>query len=203
MLDNELAAAGFYLSGHPLDDFGDQLVRFNVMRWGDFAARVARAWPRGGAARRHGHSISRTARRNPAIVSPSRASPIPPASSKAVIFADTLAAAGDKLEPGKNVLIQVEGEAEGEAVKVRVQTVQTLDEVLGKGQRQLSITATEWFQIADLMKHVSREGSIELKLVVELREASKAVEFVLGNNFSITARQLSALKTLPGILHIG
>jgi DNA polymerase-3 subunit alpha len=120
-----------------------------------------------------------------------------------VIFSDTLASAGDKLEPGKNVLIQVEGEAEDEAIKVRVQTVQTLDEVFGKGARQLSITATEKLQVGDLLKHLSRDGSLELKLVVELREASKAVEFLLGNNFSISARQLSALKTLPGIVHIG
>jgi DNA polymerase-3 subunit alpha len=202
MLDNELAAAGFYLSGHPLDDFGDQLVRFNVMRWGDFAARVhahGRAEARLAATVTHKQDRKAKSGNRFAFAGFSD----PTGQFEGVIFADTLAAAGDKLEPGKNVLIQVEGEAEGEAVKVRVQTVQTLDEVLGKGQRQLSITATDWFQIADLMKHVSREGSIELKLVVELREASKAVEFVLGNNFSITARQLSALKTLPGILHIG
>jgi hypothetical protein len=39
--------------------------------------------------------------------------------------------------------------------------------------------------------------------LVELRGASNAVEIPLGNNFSISARQLSALKTLPGIVHIG
>ena len=50
-----------------------------------------------------------------------------------MIFSDTLDLAGDKLEAGKNVLISVEGEAEGEAMKVRVQAVQSLDEVLGKG----------------------------------------------------------------------
>ena len=119
-----------------------------------------------------------------------------------MIFADTLASAGDKLEPGKNVLIQVEGEAEGEAIKVRVQTVQALDEVFGKGTRQMSITATEKLQMSDLLKHLSREGSLEIKLVVELRESSRAVEFILGNDFSISARQLSALKTLPGIVQV-
>jgi DNA polymerase III subunit alpha len=201
MLENELAAAGFYLSGHPLDDFAEQLVRLNVMRWSDFATR----------AHAHGRAEARLAatvtyKQDRKAKSGNRFAfagfSDPTGQFEAVIFADTLAAAGDKLEAGKNVLIQVEGEAEGESVKVRVQTVQTLDDVLGKGAKQLSITATDKLQIADLMKHVSREGSIELKLVVELREASKAVEFVLGNNFSISARQLSALKTLPGILQI-
>ena len=202
MLDNELAAAGFYLSGHPLDDFADQLSRLNVMRWNDFAAR----------AQAHGRAEARLAatvtyRQDRKAKSGNRFAfagfSDPTGQFEAVIFADTLASAADKLEAGKNVLIQVEGEADGEAIKVRVQTVQTLDEVFGKGTRQMSITATEKLQVGDLLKHLSRDGSIELKLVVELREASKAVEILLGTNFAISARQLSALKTLPGIVRIG
>ncbi len=200
-LDNELAAAGFYLSGHPLDDFAEQLSRLNVLRWTDFAARV----------HAHGRAEARLAatvtyKQDRKAKSGNRFAfagfSDPTGQFEAVIFADTLASAGEKLEAGKNVLIQVEGEAEGEAVKVRVQTVQLLDEVFGRGTRQMSITATEKLQVANLLKHLSREGSIEIKLVVELREASKAVEIVLGNNFSISARQLSALKTLPGIVRV-
>ena len=100
------------------------------------------------------------------------------------------------------MLISVEGEAEGEAVKVRVQAVQSLDEVLGKGTKQIAITATERLEIAGLMKHLGREGSLEVKLVVELREQARAVEFSLGSNFSVSSRQLSALKTLPGIVQV-
>ncbi len=201
LLDAELAAAGFYLSGHPLDDVADQLGRLNVMRWSDFSARVYA----------HGRAESRLAatvtyKQDRKAKSGNRFAfagfSDPTGQFEAVIFSDTLAAAGDKLEAGKNVLIQVEGEAEGEAIKVRVQTVQTLDEVLGKGSRQIAITATEKLQAADLLKHLSREGSLEVKLIVELREASKAVEFVLGNNFSISARQLSTLKTLPGVVQV-
>jgi DNA polymerase-3 subunit alpha len=201
LLDAELAAAGFYLSGHPLDDVADQLGRLNVMRWSDFSARVYA----------HGRAESRLAatvtyKQDRKAKSGNRFAfagfSDPTGQFEAVIFSDTLAAAGDKLEAGKNVLIQVEGEAEGEAIKVRVQTVQTLDEVLGKGSRQIAITATEKLQAADLLKHLSREGTLEVKLIVELREASKAVEFVLGNNFSISARQLSTLKTLPGVVQV-
>ena len=201
-LDAELAAAGFYLSGHPLDDFTDQLARLNVMRWTDFAAR----------AQAHGRAEARLAatvtyRQDRKAKSGNRFAfagfSDPTGQFEAVIFADTLASAGDKLEAGKNVLISVEGEAEGEAIKVRVQAVQTLDEVLGKGTKLIAITATEKLQIGDLIKHLSREGSLEVKLVVELREAAKAIEFSLGSNFSVSARQLSGLKTLPGIVHVG
>ncbi len=84
-----------------------------------------------------------------------------------------------------------------------MQAVQTLDEVLGKSERSLSIVATDALQIADLTKHLGREGTLEIRLVVEVPEARKAVEFALGNNFSVSTRQLSALKTLPGVLRVG
>ncbi len=80
-LDAELAAAGFYLSGHPLDDFADQLARLNVLRWADFAAR----------AEAHGRAEARLAatvtyrqdrKAKSATASPSPASPIRPASSR-------------------------------------------------------------------------------------------------------------------------
>ena len=200
-LDAELAAAGFYLSGHPLDEFTDRLARLNVMQWTAFAARV----------QAHGRAEARLAatvtyRQDRKAKSGNRFAfagfSDPTGQFEAVIFSDTLNVAGEKLEAGKNVLVSVEGEAEGEAIKVRVQTVQTLDEVLGKGTKRLAITATERLQIADLIKHLSREGNLEVKLIVQLREQAKAVEFSLGNNFSISARQLSALKTLPGILQV-
>lgn len=200
-LDAELAAAGFYLSGHPLDDFVEQLSRLNVMRWSDFSAR---AQANGRAEARLAATV--TYRQDRKAKSGNRFAfagfSDPTGQFEAVVFADTLASAGEKLEAGKNVLIHVEGEAEGESIKVRVQTVQTLEEVLGKGTRHISITANEKLHIGELMKHLSREGSLEIKLVVELREASKAVEFSLGNNFSVSTRQLSALKTLPGILQV-
>jgi DNA polymerase-3 subunit alpha len=201
-LDAELGAAGFYLSGHPLDEVADQLGRLNVMRWTDFAAR----------AQAHGRAEARLAatvtyKQDRKAKSGNRFAfagfSDPTGQFEAVIFADTLALAGDKLEPGKNVLIHVEGEAEGEAIKVRVQTVQTLDEVLGKATKRIEITATEKLRAADLIKHLSREGSIEIKLVVNLRDPAKSVEISLGSNFSVSARQLSALKMLPGVLHVG
>jgi DNA polymerase-3 subunit alpha len=200
-LDAELAAAGFYLSGHPLDEYTEQLARLNVMRWTAFAER---AQANGRAEARLAATV--TYKQDRKAKSGNRFAfagfSDPTGQFEAVIFSDTLDSAGDKLEAGKNVLISVEGEAEGEAIKVRVQAVQSLDEVLGKGTKRIAITATERLQIADLIKHLSREGSLEIKLVVQLREQAKAVEFSLGNNFSVSARQLSALKTLPGVIHV-
>src|SRR6185436_10849948 len=39
-LSHELEAIGFYLSGHPLDDYADALTRLNVMRWSELEAKL-------------------------------------------------------------------------------------------------------------------------------------------------------------------
>ena len=44
---------------------------------------------------------------------------------EAVIFSDTLALAGDALEPGKAVLLVVEAELDGENIKTRVKSCRT------------------------------------------------------------------------------
>ncbi len=100
-LANELAAAGFYLSGHPLDDFAEQLARLNVMKWSDFEAR----------AQTHGRVEARLAatvtyRQDRKAKSGNRFAfagfSDPTGQFEAVIFSDTLTLAGDKLETGKN-----------------------------------------------------------------------------------------------------
>jgi DNA polymerase III subunit alpha len=200
-LDAELAAAGFYLSGHPLDPFAEELGRLNVMRWADFSSRVQ---ANGRAEARLAATV--TYRQDRKAKSGNRFAfagfSDPSGQFEAVIFADTLALAANKLEPGKNLIVTVEGEAEGDAVKVRAQGIQSLEEVLGKATKQIAITANEKLQIGALTKHLSREGSIEIKLVMELQDPARAVEFSLGTNFSLSARQLSALKTLPGVLQV-
>ncbi len=200
-LDAELAAAGFYLSGHPLDDFVEQLGRLNVMRWSAFAER---AQAHGRAEARLAATVTQCQVRKSKTGNKFAFAGFsdPTGQFEAVVFSDTLSLAGDKLEPGKNVIINIEGEAEGETVKVRVQAVQSLDEVLGKGAKHIAITATDKLEIAGLIKNLGREGNLEIKLAVQIREQAKVVEFSLGNNFSVSARQLSALKTLPGVIQV-
>ncbi len=113
-----------------------------------------------------------------------------------------MAAAGDKLETGKNVLIHVEGEAESDAVKVRLQAVQTLDDALGSATRQIKITATGQLKIAELAKRLEGGGQLQVTLALQIAEAQSIVELDLGSHFRIVPRHMSELKTLPGLLRI-
>ena len=58
---------------------------------------------------------------------------------EAVIFSETLAASRHLLESGTAVLLTVEGERDGEALKLRVQSIQSLDQATEGLQRGLKV----------------------------------------------------------------
>ena len=120
-----------------------------------------------------------------------------------MIFSDTLAAAGDVLEPGKAVLLNVEAEVDGENVKTRVRSVIALDAALGRTRSGLCIVADgSRLATADLLKHLGQGGATALKLRVRLPDEAREVELMLGANFDVTPRQAGALKALPGVLEV-
>ena len=47
---------------------------------------------------------------------------------EAIVFADTLAASRDLLEPGTPVLVTVEAEREGDTVKLRAQVIEQIED---------------------------------------------------------------------------
>jgi DNA polymerase III alpha subunit len=135
-LSHELDAIGFYLSGHPLDDYADGLARLNVMRWSELEARLAdqtRSDARIAATVTYKQERRSKSGNKFAFGGFSD----PTGQFEAVIFSDTLAYAGDCLEPGKAVLLEIEAEADGENIKTRVKTVQDLDAALGRAKSGL------------------------------------------------------------------
>jgi DNA polymerase-3 subunit alpha len=200
-LSNELAAAGFYLSGHPLDDYQDTLAQFNVLRWADFAARVE---AQGRAeARLAATVIYRQDRKSKSGNRFAFAGFSDPSGQfEAVIFSDTLASAGDRLEAGAAVLLSVEAEAEGETIKTRVQSVAALDQALGRQAKPVRIIAHEACKLDEIVKHLPGAGASEVRLVLRLAEQRREVEFALPGRFALGAKQLSALKTVRGVIAV-
>ena len=200
-LSNELAAAGFYLSGHPLDDHQEALAQLNVLRWTDFAARVE---AQGRAeARLAATVIYRQDRKSKSGNRFAFAGFSDPSGQfEAVIFSDTLAAAGDRLSAGASVLLTVEAEAEGETIKTRVQSVAALDHALGRQAKPIRIVAHEGIRFDDIVKHLGGDGPSEVRLVLRLAEQGREVEFALGGGFALGAKQMSALKTVRGVIAV-
>src|SRR6185436_1426148 len=121
-LQHEFEAIGFFLSGHPLDAYASVLAKLNVVSYSELEARSDRGATAGRLA---GIVVSARERRSQkgnkfafAMFSE------PTGQFEAVIFSEALAASRHLLEAGAAVLLTVEGERDGDVLKLRVQSIQ-------------------------------------------------------------------------------
>ena len=132
-LRREYDAIGFFLSGHPLDDYATVLKRLRVQSWAEFSRAVKTGATAGKVA---ATVVSRMERRTKTgnkmgIMGLSD----PTGHFEAVLFSEGLAQYREVLEPGAAVLLQLGAELQGEDVRARVLHAEPLDEAAAKTQK--------------------------------------------------------------------
>jgi DNA polymerase-3 subunit alpha len=218
-LQREYDAIGFFLSGHPLDDYATALKRMQVMNWSEFARAVRNGVTAGRTA---ATVVSRIERRTKTgnkmgIVGLSD----PSGHYEAVIFAEGLQQFRDLLEPGSAVLLFLSAEAQGEEVRARIQSVEPLDAAAAKVQKSLRIFLRDPAPIDGVAKRLEaipagraarepRNGAPrgngepadgEVTMVL-LLDAGSEVEVRLPGRFRVSPQIASAIKAVPGVVTV-
>jgi DNA polymerase III subunit alpha len=196
-LNSEFEAIGFYLSGHPLDDYLKPLARSNIETWAAFREK---ALQRGATAARLAATLSykqeRRSRQGNKFAFLGFSDPT--GQFEAVCFSDTLAASRDLLEPGKAVVLRVEAEVEGDEVKLRVQSVESLDSVTANMTTGMDIFVRNAKPVASIQKRLVNGGKAPVRVVVIL-EDRREVEILLGTKFTVTPQVMAAVKAIEGV----
>src|SRR5580658_3899452 len=207
-LQKEYDAIGFFLTGHPLDDYAAALKRLRVQSWADFA-RAVKAGAGGG--RVAGTVIARTERRTRngtkmGIIGLSD----PSGHYEAVLFAEGLAQYRDRLEPGTAVLLFLTGEVQAEEVRARIQTAEPLDEAAAKMQKGLRVFLRNEAPIDGLVRRLEPTGSGrngtdqsdgEVSMVLMLQNGSE-VEVKLPGRFKVSPQIAGAIKAVAGVVTV-
>jgi DNA polymerase-3 subunit alpha len=205
-LSQEFDAIGFYLSGHPLDQYALALKKLGVKSYAEFE----RATERGATdARLAAIVVSARERRSQkgnkfafGLFSDTTGQ------FEAVIFSDTLAKCRDLLEPGTPVLLSVNAERDGETVKLRVDGLEALDKAVAGVQRGLKVVLDRRFvqtnvaSIAELKSHLKPGGKGEIRIVLALEDRGREMEFVVPGRFDISPSRAGELATVPGVLEV-
>jgi DNA polymerase-3 subunit alpha len=200
-LKHEFEAIGFFLTGHPLDDYEDVLKSLGAETWMEFAAK---ARLRNVVGRLAGTVLSARERTgksgNPyafAVFSDATGQ------FEAVIFSEALLASRHLLEPGTVVVLDVEAESDGETVRVRVQGLSSLDGAADARNAGMKVYVEDPKALAPLAEQVGAEGGQgEFRLVVQLEGLAKEVEFEVPQGIDTTPRQRSELKLVEGVASI-
>ncbi|MCW5674920.1 MAG: DNA polymerase III subunit alpha [Xanthobacteraceae bacterium] len=213
-LSKEFDAAGFYLSGHPLDDYANALKRMRVQSWAEFQ-QSARAGQ--GAGKLAATIVSRQERRTK---TGSRMANIRMSDAtgyfEAVIFQEGLAQYQRDLEPGKNVLVQVGADVQGDEVRLRIGSVELLDQVAAKNQRGLVVTVRPDASIEQIAKRLQNgtngngnskaeakaETKGEVNIVVSLEEGLSEVEVKLPGKYPISPLVAGNVRAVEGVLEV-
>jgi DNA polymerase-3 subunit alpha len=198
-LRREYEAIGFFLSGHPLDDYANALKRMKVQSWTEFCNSV-----KGGATagRVAATVVSRAERRTKTgnkmgIIGLSD----PSGHYEAVIFSEGLAEYRDMLEPGANLILFLSGEVQGDEVRARIQSAQPLDEAAVKIQSNLRIYLKDDSPLASVQKRLEARGEGEVTLILQLGDGSEA-EVRLPGRFKVTPQIAGAIKAVPGVVQV-
>jgi DNA polymerase-3 subunit alpha len=208
-LREEHAAVGFYLSGHPLDDWMGALRRRRVMSYAELQER-AQAGPQVG--RIAGAVASRLEKKSArgrrlAFVQLSDPSGL----YEATVFSDVLDGARELLEPGRNVVLTVEAEMQGEQLRLVARKVEPVEPVAASaGPAGLRVFVTEAAAVESLRLRLAeasarapaRGQQAPVHLVLVDPELPGEVEVALAERYAVTPELRGAIKAAPGILYL-
>jgi DNA polymerase-3 subunit alpha len=200
-LTQEHLAIGFYLSGHPLDDYMSALKRRDVKTLTEVTALAER----GPLIAKIAGSVSSKQERKSAkgnrfaFVQLSD----PTGLYEVTLFSDALEASRDLLEPGKNVVLTVKAELEGDTLKLLANSVQPIDVVADQaGAQALRIhlnAASAATSIALLLARVEGRNRAQITLCVA-DDQGREIDLTLPQSYPITPQIKGAIKAMQGVV---
>ena len=221
-LRREYDAIGFFLSGHPLDDYATALKRLRVQSWAEFSRAVKTGATAGKVA---ATVVSRMERRTKTgnkmgIIGLSD----PTGHFEAVLFSEGLAQYRDILEPGAAVLLQLGAELQGEDVRARVLHAEPLDAAAAKTQKGLRIFLRDTKPLESIVRRLqgpetapqtgaprgpaakpppgasgNGDGDVSLVLMLDLETE---VEMKLPGRFRVSPQIAGAIKAVSGVVDV-
>jgi DNA polymerase-3 subunit alpha len=197
-LSKEFEAVGFFLTGHPLDDYQDILSDLGAETWAAFATKARTRRVVGTLAATVLDARERKGKTGNSFAFAAFSDPT--GQFEAVLFSEALAASRPLLEPGTAVLLEVEAETDGETIKARVHRLISLDAAAAKRQAGMRIHLSDARALKPLVEQVGQgSGQGQFRIVLRLDDIGREVEFVLPRGIDSTPKQRSALKLVGGV----
>jgi DNA polymerase-3 subunit alpha len=188
-LSHEFEAVGFYLSGHPLDQYERVLQKLGVKRYAEFEAATERGSCEGRLA---GIVVSARERKSQkgnkfafALFSDTTGQ------FEAIVFSDTLSQCRELLEPGTAVLLAVAAERDEDTVKMRVEGLEALDKAAAGVQRGLKLVLDR--------RLVQASANHVALLKSHLKHGGREIELVIPGRYDVSPARAGVLATVPGV----
>ncbi len=199
-LQKEYDAIGFFLTGHPLDEYGALLEKLRVQPWTQFVRSVKAG---SGVGRVAATVLDRQERRTKSgskmgIINFSDQS----GQFEAIIFSEGLSHYRELLEPGRPLVLILQASLEGEEVRARIQSVEPLDAAVARHQKGLRIFLRDERPVASIAQRLRERGESEVSLILMLEESGREVEVKLKGRYLASPQVASALRAISGVVDV-
>ncbi|MBO6755579.1 MAG: DNA polymerase III subunit alpha [Roseibium sp.] len=199
-LQREHAAIGFYLSAHPLDEFGAVLEKMRVQPWAKFAEAVKQGASNGRLA---GTVISKQERKTRTgtrmgIVRLSDAT----GQFEGLLFKEKLGQFADMLEPGRSVVLLVSADMRDDEPSIRIEQVDPIDKMAAQLQKSMRVFVRDDRPVQSLSRHLTTRGEGDVTVIVQLDDGAREVEVKLPGRYRLSPEIAGALKAVPGVLEV-
>lgn len=205
-LGYEHQAVGFYLSGHPLDDYMPALKRERVLSLEELMLKASETRI---AAKLAGTVSSLQVRKSAkgnrfAFAQLSD----PTGLYEVTLFSDTLEAAQELLVSGQNVVLAVEANMEGDTLKLLARSVQPVDAAVANAAAVgLKVFISEADAIPSLAKRLEdknnpRTSKGPVNVILLHPDLPGEVEIALPDEYPVNPQIMAAIKHVPGVVTI-
>ncbi len=207
-LAEEFKAIGFYLSGHPLDDYMGALKRKGVLTLDEVAAKAER----GACVVKMAGTVSGRQERKSARGNRFAFAQLsdPTGQYEVTLFSDTLEAARDYLETGSQVVLSCEATMESDQLKLLGRSVAPIDNVVadagGAALRVFIDTPDAINSVASILANAAKDnvragrGPVYFNLMHP--DLPGEVELDLGDEFPVNPQIKGALRSLDGVIEV-
>ncbi len=195
-LSEEFGAIGFYLSGHPLDNYEAALKRLGVVSWAALQEDRRRSGFRAVLAGTIIRKQERRGRNDQPYGFLSLSDPS--GMFEVMVFSEVLTAARRLLEAGKSVLLSVSADWIDEELKLRALSVSDLDKAAAEAGEGLRIRLDDLQPLNAIAGECRAHGKGIITLVVPGAEGED-VEIRLKDRQLVTSAMKTAIQSLPGV----
>ncbi|SDG96381.1 DNA polymerase III subunit alpha [Bosea robiniae] len=204
-LKREHEAVGFFLSGHPLDDYEHVLKRLRVQRYADFAQTVRANGT--GVGKVAVSVIDKSERRTKSgskmgIVNLSD----PSGQFEAVLFSEGLMKLRDLLEPGRALVLRLSAVLDGEEVRPRIEDAEELDGLAARQKQDLVVYLRDDKAVASVAERIRpreatrAEGKVSIVMIID--DGAQEVEIELPGKFPVNQQIANAVRAAPGVVDV-
>ncbi|MCJ8322523.1 MAG: DNA polymerase III subunit alpha [Rhizobiales bacterium] len=202
ILEHEKKAAGFYISGHPLDDYSTLLKQMKIIDWEQFTKNILAGGKKSAklAATITAKQEKRSKKGNKfAFIGLSDAS----GQYEAVMFGDILEKYEQYMTVGTLIIAHIGADIDGDQIRPRINSVEPLEKQATKSLQTSVKIYLEGKQTVDFIKEqLELGGKGEVSLVVNSEDKQFEVEILLKGQYIMSSERIAALKSLPQVQSI-